>query len=132
MESSFLMASLLAAREYLKDGNEQEKQVAEGIDKLWRDMEFDWYTRGGRDVLYWHWSPEYQWEMNFPLEGYNECLITYVLAASSPTHSIPASAYHKGWARDGGIVSDKKFMGLPLILKRSGRASCRERVFRAV
>ena len=120
VESSFLMASLLAAREYLKDGNEQEKQVAEGIDKLWRDMEFDWYTRGGRDVLYWHWSPEYQWEMNFPLEGYNECLITYVLAASSPTHSIPASAYHKGWARDGGIVSNKKFMGLPLILKHNG------------
>lgn len=120
VESSFLMASLLAAREYLKDGNEQEKQVAEGIDKLWRDMEFDWYTRGGRDVLYWHWSPEYQWEMNFPLEGYNECLITYVLAASSPTHSIPASAYHKGWARGGGIVSDKKFMGLPLILKHNG------------
>ena len=120
VESSFLMAGLLCAREYFKDGNEQEKQLAENIDALWRDMEFDWYTRGGQDVLYWHWSPDYEWEMNFPLEGYNECLIAYILGASSPTHPIPASAYHKGWARNGDIVSDKSFMGLPLILKYNG------------
>lgn len=120
VESSFLMASLIAAREYFKNGNEPEKQLAENIDKLWKDMEFDWYTKGGEDVLYWHWSPEYEWEMNFPLEGYNECLITYILGASSPTHGIPASAYHKGWARNGGIVSDSEFMGLPLVLKHNG------------
>lgn len=120
VESSFLMTSLIIAREYFKNGNEQEKALAENIDKLWREMEFDWYQRDGRDVLYWHWSPEYAWEMNFPLEGYNECLITYILGASSPTHPIPASAYHKGWARSGGIVSDKKFMGLPLVLKYNG------------
>lgn len=120
VESSFLMASLIAAREYLKDGNEKEKNVAENIDKLWKEMEFDWYTKGGEDVIYWHWSPNYGWEMNFPLQGYNECLITYVLAASSPTHPVAPSAYHKGWARDGGIVSDQKFMDLPLVLKHNG------------
>jgi hypothetical protein len=37
----------------------------------------------------------YGWEMNFKLEGYNECLITYVMAVSSPTHPIAAAAYHK-------------------------------------
>ncbi|MCH5229195.1 MAG: beta-glucosidase [Muribaculaceae bacterium] len=120
VESSFLMASLIAAREYFKDGNESEKQLAANIDKLWREMEFDWYTKGGEDVLYWHWSPNYGWEMNFPLEGYNECLITYILGASSPEHSIPASAYHKGWARNGDIVTNAKFMGYPLILKHNG------------
>jgi hypothetical protein len=46
-------------------------------------------------TLYWHWSPNYGWEMNFKLEGYNECLITYVMAVSSPTHPIAAAAYHK-------------------------------------
>jgi hypothetical protein len=35
----------------------------------------------------------YGWEMNFKLEGYNECLITYVMAVSSPTHPIAAAAY---------------------------------------
>ena len=120
VESSFLMVSLIAAREYFKNGNEAEQKLAADIDNLWRGMEFDWYTKGGEDVLYWHWSPNYGWEMNFPLEGYNECLITYVLGASSPTHPIPASAYHKGWARNGDIVTDVKFMGLPLVLKHNG------------
>lgn len=120
VESSFLMTGLLCAREYFKDGSEQEKELAAKIDALWREMEFDWYTRGGQDVLYWHWSPDYGWEMNFPIEGYNECLIAYILGASSPTHPIPASAYHKGWARGGDIVSSKSFMGLPLVLKYNG------------
>lgn len=58
--------------------------------------------------------------MNFPLEGYNECLIIYILAASSPTYPIPASAYHNGWARKGGIKSDAVAYGHPLILKFNG------------
>ena len=69
MESCFLMESLLCVRQYFRSGNDEEKALAEKIDKLWREMEFDWYTKGGEDVIYWHWSPEYGWEMNFPLEG---------------------------------------------------------------
>ena len=98
----------------------EEKQVAASIDKLWKEMEFDWYRRGGQDVLYWHWSPNYGWEMNFPLEGYNECLITYILGAASPTHSISADCYHKGWARSGGIKSTAKPFGYALELKHNG------------
>lgn len=120
VESSFMMASLLCVRQYFKDGNEYEKQLAQKIDNLWKEMEFDWYTRGGQDVIYWHWSPNYGWEMNFPLEGYNECLIVYILAASSPTHSVPATAYHKGWARSGAIKTTAAPMGYPLELKHNG------------
>ncbi|WP_215222819.1 glucoamylase family protein [Echinicola shivajiensis] len=120
VESAFLMQGLLAVREYFKDGNDAEKSLANRIDTLWKEMEWDWYTQGGHDVLYWHWSPTHEWEMNFPLEGYNECLITYVLAASSPTHGIPASAYHKGWARSGGINTDQEAFGYTLHLKHNG------------
>ncbi len=119
VESSFLMQGLIIAREYLKDGNETERQLAADIDELWCGMEYDWY-QNGQDVLYWHWSPDYNWEMNFPLEGYNECLITYILGASSPTHPITTEAWHKGWNRSGGIVSDKKAFGYPLVLKHNG------------
>ena len=119
VESAFLMEGLLCAREYFKSGNDSEKTLASKIDTLWRQMEWDWYLNG-KDVLYWHWSPEYQWEMNFPIQGYNECLMAYILAASSPTHTIPASAYHNGWARNGDIKSDKTAYGLPLILKFNG------------
>jgi len=120
VESSFLMQSLLCVRQYVKDGNEKEKALAAKIDELWHGMEFDWYRNGDQNVLYWHWSPNYGWEMNFPLEGYNECLITYILAASSPTHSVPAACYHEGWARSGGIKSASKPYGYPLELKHNG------------
>lgn len=119
VETAFLMEGLLCARQYLKDGNEEEQAVAAAIDRLWRSVEWTWY-QNGEDVLYWHWSPEYQWEMNFPVEGYNECLILYILAASSPTYPIGPDVYHKGWARGGDIRSDKKAFGLDLQLRFNG------------
>lgn len=119
VESAFLMQGLLCAREYFKEGNDREKALAQKIDTLWREMNWSWHLNG-QDVLFWHWSAEHGWEMNFPLEGYNECLITYILAASSPTHSIPASAYHNGWARKGNIKSDAVAYRYPLVLKHNG------------
>ncbi len=120
VESSFLMTSLLCARQYFRDGNAQEQQLAQDIDQLWRGMDFSWYRRDGQNVLFWHWSPNYGWAMNFPLQGYNECLITYILGASSPTHSIPAVCYHEGWARGGDIKTDAAPYGYPLRLRHNG------------
>ncbi|HEY3404701.1 MAG TPA: beta-glucosidase, partial [Ohtaekwangia sp.] len=65
VETSYLIQGLLCVRQYFKDGNEAEKELAAKIDKLWREVEFDWH-RNGKDVLYWHWSPQHQWKMNFP------------------------------------------------------------------
>lgn len=121
VETSYLLQGLICVREYFKDGNEQEKALAARIDKLWREVEFDWY-RNKKNVLYWHWSPNNQWKMNFAVEGYNECLIMYFLAAGSPTHSIPAEVYHEGWARKGGIKNDSTHQqyGYHLSLKHNG------------
>jgi len=119
VETSFLAQGFIVIREYLKNGNEQEKVVAAKYDELWNGIEWDWYTNN-KDVLYWHWSPEYKWEMNFPLEGYNETLITYIMAAASPKHSISAKAYHEGWARSGNIKSTNTKYDLPLILQHNG------------
>src|SRR5687767_3341105 len=122
VETSYLLQGLLCVRQYFKDGNDQEKALASKIDKLWKEVEFDWHRKGNQNVLYWHWSPEYQWEMNFPVEGYNECLIMYVLAASSPTHTIPAEVYHEGWARSGAMKNDPGHQqyGYHLDLKHNG------------
>jgi hypothetical protein len=105
VETSYLIQGLLCVRQYFKDGNGEEKALAAKIDKLWKEVEFDWH-RNGKNVLYWHWSPKNQWVMNFAVEGYNECLIMYVLAAGSPTHGVPAEVYHEGWARNGGMRND--------------------------
>ena len=122
VESAFLIQGLLCVRQYFRNGSPAEQALAERIDRLWRGVEWDWYQRGGQNVLYWHWSPDRGWAMNFPIEGYNECLITYVLAASSPTHPIPAMVYHDGWARGGRIKNstDPKTPGPQLELNHQG------------
>ncbi|MGI9550002.1 MAG: glucoamylase family protein [Aurantibacter sp.] len=112
VETAFLMQGLLTLKEYFKDGNDQEKRLVEKIQKLWEEVEWDWYTKGGENVLYWHWSPNHAWDMNFPVGGYNEALIMYVLAAASPTHPISKEVYEKGWARSGQITSDTEFYDL--------------------
>ncbi len=119
VETSFMLQGLLCVRQYYREGNEAEKSIAARIDKLWREVEFDWY-RNGQDVLYWHWSPEYGWQMNFPVKGYNECLIMYILAASSPTHGVPASVYHKGWAQNGAIKKPWSYDGYKMELLYQG------------
>lgn len=120
VESCFMMQSLLCVRQYFRDGNAEEQALAAQIDSLWRSMEFDWYTGGGEHAIYWHWSPDYGWEMNFPLRGYNECMIAYVLAASSPTHAVDRSYYEQGWARSGGIRSGATPYGYALEVKHNG------------
>lgn len=116
VETAFLVQGLLTVREYFKDGNEEEKALAAKIDELWRGVEWNWYTKGGENVLYWHWSPNNGWAMNFPVGGYNECLIMYVLAAASPTHPIEPGVYHQGWARNGSIAMDTTYLGYETVL----------------
>lgn len=120
VETAFLVQGMITVREYFKNGNANEKALAKKMDDLWRGVEWNWYTKGGEKVLYWHWSENIGWEMNFPLEGYNECLITYILAASSPTHSIDAETYYKGWTRNGTYTTDHTKYGLPLYVKHNG------------
>lgn len=112
VETAFLIQGLLTVKEYFKGGNERELTLCSKIQELWEGVEWDWYTKGGEDVLYWHWSPKYEWEMNFPVGGYNEALIMYVLAASSPTHPINVDVYRKGWAKNGKISEDTVYYGL--------------------
>lgn len=111
VETSFMIQGLLCVRQYYQNGNAEEKALAVRADKLWKEVEFDWY-RNGKNVLYWHWSPTYAWEMNFAVHGYNECLIMYVLAAASPTHGVPAEVYHDGWAENGKIKDVNKPDGI--------------------
>ncbi|KYG76026.1 beta-glucosidase [Roseivirga spongicola] len=111
VESSFLAAGLLTVRQYLDKNIDREAKLADRMDAIWKNIEFDWHTRG-ENVLYWHWSPNYGWEMNFDVRGYNECLIMYVLAAASPDHSIDPAVYHEGWAMNGEIANDTVFYGL--------------------
>ena len=116
VESSFLFQGLLCVRQYFNADNNTERELRNRINGLWNDIEWDWFTRDGRDVLYWHWSPNNGWAMNFAVRGFNECLIMYVLAASGKRYPVSASVYHKGWAESNFFKNGKKFYNIELPL----------------
>ncbi len=116
VETSFLVQGLLSVRQYLNSADPAEQSLINRINTLWHGVEWDWFTREGQDVLYWHWSPDKGWAMNMPISGYNEALIVYTLAAASPTHAISPSVYTKGWARSGGIANNRLFYNIKLPL----------------
>lgn len=123
VETAFLVQGLICVREYFKNSNDAaEKAIAEKADQLWKGVEWNWYTQG-QDVLYWHWSPNYDFQMNHKLQGYDETLVTYVLAAASPTYPISKSVYTYGWARAGSIKSFGSQYGIPLIVTHNGAST---------
>jgi len=99
VETSFLMEGLLAARAYFHGSNSEETALYERITKLWESVEWDWFRETLQShFLYWHWSRLWTWRIHHPLIGFNEVMITYLLAMASPTHAVPASYYYSGWA----------------------------------
>lgn len=99
VETSFLMQGLLAARQYFNGKDANETKIRNTINKLWNEVEWDWYRRSkDSDFLFWHWSPDQEWVIDHKLIGWNETMITYFLAIASQTHGVPASMYYSGWA----------------------------------
>lgn len=116
VETALLIQGLLTIRAYLDVSSPNEKGMYEQITRLWEQVEWDWYTRGGQNRLYWHWSPDMEWAMDLPVSGYNEALIVYILAAASPTYPVDAEVYHQGWAGAGQIQNGNVYYGFPLPL----------------
>lgn len=116
VETSYLIQGLLTIRQYLNSTNPSEQELIDRINKIWRGVEWNWYQKGGQNVLYWHWSEDKGWTMNLQIKGWNECLITYLLAASSPEFSIPKSVYDQGWASNGNMRNGKTYEGIVLPL----------------
>ena len=116
VETSYLMAGLLTARQYFDGPGTDEINLRNDINNLWNNVDWDWFRRGGQNVLYWHYSAGKEWAMNFPIKGWNECLITYILAASSTMHGVPASVYSGGWATGGSFANGNSYYGYQLPL----------------
>lgn len=116
VETSYLFEGLLCARQYFNGNNNVEGDLRNRINWMWSDIEWNWFTQSGQHVLYWHWSPNNGWAMNNPIHGFNECLITYVLAASGERYPVPASVYHEGWTNSNYFKNGKSYYGIKLPL----------------
>ncbi len=116
VETSYLIAGLLTARQYFNGVDVAETNLRNDINAIYNGVEWSWFRKGTENVLYWHWSPNYGWDMNLPIRGWNECLITYVLAASSTTFPIPLSVYSNGWTGNTGFINGNSYLGIQLPL----------------
>ncbi|MBO9681513.1 MAG: Ig-like domain-containing protein [Flavisolibacter sp.] len=115
VETSFLVMGLLTARQYFNGSDAAETNLRNDINTIWNNVDWDFF-RQGKKVLYWHWSPDKGFIMNLPVQGWNETLITYVLAASSATHGISKPVYDSGFARNGAIKNGNTYYGYQLPL----------------
>jgi len=116
VETSYLMMGLLTARQYFNTADPAEVTLRNDINSLWNEVEWDWFRQNGKKVLYWNWSPNFGFAVNVPIQGWNECLITYVLAASSTSHGIPKAVYDSGYARNGAMLNGSTYYGYQLPL----------------
>ena len=116
VETALLCMGLLCAREYFDGVGEAERRLRERIGQLWEEVEWSWYTHGGRPLLYWHWSPNNGWALDHEIRGWNECLIAYVLAAGAPRHAVSPLAYHRGFAGGREFLNGRSWLGVHLPL----------------
>jgi hypothetical protein len=115
VETAFLIQGLLTAREYFRHGSVDERLLSNRITQLWETIEWSWYTQG-QEALYWHWSKNYGWKMNHRIKGFDETLITYILAASSPTYPIDRKVYENCYKNSTYYLNGKSYYGFKLDL----------------
>jgi len=116
VETAYLMEGLLTARQYFNGTSTDETTLRTDITTLYYNVDWEWFTQGGQNTLYWHWSPDYGWSTNQTVSGWDEAMITYVMAASSPTHGISKAVYTNGWALNGAIINGNTYYGVQLPL----------------
>jgi hypothetical protein len=116
VETAYLIQGLLTARQYFNGVDAAETNLRNDINILWNGVEWNWFRQNNQEVLYWHYSDAYAWDMNVKIQGWNECLITYVLAASSTTHTVPDTVYKNGWAGGTAFLNGNNYYNYTLPL----------------
>jgi len=117
VETSYAAMGMLTVRQYLDANDVEEAALIDQINDIEDGIEWDWYTQG-ENALYWHWSPNYNFEMNMKIRGWNEALITYIMAAASETHGISTEVYENGWKNSDRFLNGREFYGIKLPLGR--------------
>lgn len=114
VETSYLLQGLLTARQFFNEPAATDLRNA--INAIYAAVEFSWFRQNNQNTLYWHWSPNYGWNINQSITGWNEALIVYILAASAPTDNIPKIVYDNGWAANGNEKNGNNYLGITLPL----------------
>lgn len=115
VETAFLFEGLLCARQYFDGEAASETTLRQKITTLWEAIEWNWYRKQNENVIYWHWSPDYNFAINLPVRGWNETMMVYLLGIASPTQGVPASLWQNGWA-GSNYLNGNTYFGIELPL----------------
>ncbi|MEO5987668.1 MAG: glucoamylase family protein [Candidatus Eisenbacteria bacterium] len=116
VETSYLFMGLLSARSYFGANDASEIALRNDITAMWTAVQWDAFVQSGGTAITWHRSPTTGFSVGALVTGWNEAMITYLLAKASPTHAIATSLYHTGWAQNGAIVNGNTYYGTVLPL----------------
>jgi hypothetical protein len=91
VDSAFLLGGMLTAAEYFAADSEDEREIRQLADELYRRADWQWAQNGGATVTH-GWKPESGF-LSYRWEGYDEALLLYLLGLGSPTHPLPVESY---------------------------------------
>lgn len=91
IDSAFLIAGMLTAACYFDRDTEDEHEIRETADALYRRVDWRWAANGAATLTH-GWRPETGF-IPYRYEGYDEGLLLYLLALGSPTYPLPAEGY---------------------------------------
>ena len=91
IDSAFLFAGMLTCAAYFDGDTEEEAEVRQMADALYRRADWQWALNGGAALSH-GWRPEtgfipHRWT------GYDEGLLLYLLGLGSPTFPLPPESY---------------------------------------
>jgi hypothetical protein len=91
IDSAFLLAGMLTCAAYFDGDSEEEAEVRQLADALYRRADWQWALNGGAALSH-GWTPEtgfirHRWT------GYDEGLLLYLLGLGSPTFPLPCESY---------------------------------------
>ena len=94
IDTSLLMAGMLAAAAYYQDDKPGETEIRQRVGQLYEKVNWQWALDGGMAASH-GWRPEdgfipYRWQ------GYDEAMLLYILGLGSPTFPLPVSSY-RAW-----------------------------------
>ncbi|GJM62665.1 glucoamylase family protein [Persicobacter diffluens] len=114
VESSHLLAGMEAVKSYFLEAREAEGDIRVLAQELIDGVEWDWYVKES-PYLRWHWSPNFKFEGSQRIEGYNQTLMTYMLAIGMK-NEIGSAYFKEGWTNvnNNHFLNGREYYGMYL------------------